>query len=145
MLFVLIHDCLRILKYLGKYQPFQQLHFGVNNLYLRDGRVCLADPYISRQNLVKELSQINREKLASKEPPGGKSEERQPARFHRRFWQIQNLNFIASLACRLLTLDHLNDTEKLIKNVRVKQSHLYPVIKQIIKALPQLALNENET
>lgn len=56
MLLVIIHDCLRILKYLGKNQPYQQLYFGVNNLYIRDGRVCFSDPYISRQNLVKELT-----------------------------------------------------------------------------------------
>lgn len=65
------------------------------------------------------------------------------ARSHQRFWQIQNLNFIAHLACRLITLDTQSDPARLLQNAKVKQSQLYPVIKQIFKSVPQLALNES--
>lgn len=66
VLLLIIYDCLRILKNLGKNQPYQEIFFGVNNLFLRDGRLRMLDPFLSRQNLVKELTKINKEKLNRK-------------------------------------------------------------------------------
>lgn len=60
---LIIHDCLRILKYLCKTQPQQSLYLGVDNLYLKDGRVCYSDPFLSRQNLLKELTLVTGDKL----------------------------------------------------------------------------------
>ena len=52
---LIIHDCLRILKILCKHSPLEAVYMGVDNLYLQNGRVKLCDPFLSRQNLLKEL------------------------------------------------------------------------------------------
>ena len=53
---LIIHDCLKILKHLALFHPFEQLHFDVNNLMLKDGRVKMADAYLRRKKLAYELS-----------------------------------------------------------------------------------------
>jgi hypothetical protein len=55
---------------------------------------------------------------------------------------VQNLHFIALLACRLITLDSTKDPSKLIANSAVRKSKLYPVIKQMFKQHGLLAEDE---
>jgi hypothetical protein len=80
---------------------------------------------------VSELTTINRalldrksreERKANKSQGEPEQESRPKVQMHLRFWQIQNLNFIALLACRLITLDCQNDPNKLLQNSKVKQS-----------------------
>jgi hypothetical protein len=125
----------------------------VNNLFLKDGRVRLLDPYLSRQNLVKDLSEIYKARILkelqedSKESKTNETEllPKPPEKnTHNRFWQIQNLNFIALLACRLITLDSQFEPVKLLANCKVKRNQLYPIIKQIFKSANDLILDEHK-
>lgn len=109
----------------------------------------MLDPFLSRQNLVKELTFINRAKLLrikreqSKGKPAAIEEKKPPAK-NLRLWQIQNLNFIALLACRLITLDCQSEPAKLLANSKVKRNQLYPIIKEIFKNSTDLAIDEHK-
>ena len=57
---LVVHDCLRILKYLSLTAPTEELLFSEDNLLIKDGRVKLSDPFLSKAHLQQELLKIRR-------------------------------------------------------------------------------------
>ena len=49
---LIIHDCLRILKILSRANPLEPVYLGIDNLYLKNGKVRLADPFLNRTRLL---------------------------------------------------------------------------------------------
>jgi hypothetical protein len=45
---LIVHDCLRILKYLSLTAPTEALLFSEENLLIKEGRVKLSDPFLSK-------------------------------------------------------------------------------------------------
>ena len=48
---LIIHDCLRILKTLSRYNALEPVYLGIDNLYIMDARVRLCDPFLNRTRL----------------------------------------------------------------------------------------------
>jgi hypothetical protein len=50
---VVIHDCLKILKTLALHRPNEATCFSLDNLYLKEGTLKIADIYISKTKVRK--------------------------------------------------------------------------------------------
>jgi len=112
--FVLIHDCLKILKMLALNRPNDAICFTVDNLLIKDGHVILSDAYLSKAKLKREIQLLTNKDLVQES-------------YTQKLWQLQNLQFIGRLACQMLSetkLD-LDDPNKMLLNPKVKSSPLF--------------------
>jgi len=55
---LIIHDCLRILKFLSLNRPLDSIFFSSDNLLIKDGHVKLSDSYFSRSKLKREYLRL---------------------------------------------------------------------------------------
>jgi len=124
---LVVHDCLKILKYLSLNRPLEEKLFGLDNLLFQDGRLKMSDPYLSRKHLRNEISSIKRAKFNEFQgiaPPQdllsstimGDSANRFSATYSQKMWQLQNLQFIGELACQLLADKPESEPSEMLKN-----------------------------
>lgn len=126
---LIVHDCLRILKFLAAHRPYDAVCFHTDNLMLQDGHVRLADGYLSKNKLKREMIRA-RTKL-----PESSLEPFIPETYQKRLWQIQNLQFVTKIACQLLcSARDQDEPKKLLANQRVRQSPLYWLLNEIYKS-----------
>lgn len=92
-----MHDCLKILKYLASAQPNEPIIFSEDNLLMKDGHVKLSDAFLNKTHIQQELSKLRKTKVEQQ-----KTSKKQP-------WQLQNIQFIAELACKLLASAEFDD------------------------------------
>ncbi len=88
----IMHDCLKILKFLSLQNPEDAIAFTTDNLLFKNGHVVLSECYLSKVKIKREL--VLQDKCLS-----CAEENNESSSFSQKLWQVQNLQFIAFIAC----------------------------------------------